>query len=208
MKIQVIFHSLYGHVWKLAEAVAEGARSIKDMQVELFQVPETLPNEVLEKMGALQTRQQFAHIPVASPEILKDADGIILGTPTRFGNMTAQMRAFLDHTGSLWAKSSLVGKVGSVFTSSSTQHGGHETTIISTWLTLIHHGMIIVGVPYTEKRLSTMEEITGGGPYGAGCVSGHGIPNRPSENELAIARFQGRHVAEITRALVLGRQAG
>ena len=207
MRILVVFYSMYGHTWRMAEAVAEGAREVEGADVQLYQVQETLPENVLEKTGAKKAKEAFAHIPVAKPEILPEADAIIFGTPTRFGNMTSQMRAFLDQTGSLWSKGALVGKVGSVFVCTSTQHGGQETTIISTHFTLLHHGMILVGAPYTEPRISTMEEVTGGGPYGAGSVTGHGIPDRPTENELAIARFQGRHVAEITRDLVRGRTA-
>lgn len=204
MNIQIVFYSMYGHVYRLAEAVAEGAREVDGADVELYQVPELVPDEVLEKSGAKAAREVFAHIPVAKPEQLAEADAIIFGTPTRFGNMAAQMRNFLDQTGSLWKKGALVGKVGSVFTSTATQHGGQETTIVSFHYTLLHHGMIIVGVPYTEQRLLNMDEITGGTPYGASTLAGGDNSRMPSENELAIARFQGRHVAEITRRLVGG----
>jgi NAD(P)H dehydrogenase (quinone) len=204
MRIQVIFYSMYGHVYQLAEAVAAGAREVKGAEVSLFQVPELVPDEILEKSGAKAARAAFAKVPVAKPDQLAEADAIIFGAPTRFGNMCAQMRNFLDQTGGLWMKDALVGKVGSVFTSTGTQHGGQETTITSFHSTLLHLGFIIVGVPYSEKRLMNMDEITGGSPYGASTLAGDGS-RQPTENELAIARFQGRHVAEITQALVKGR---
>jgi len=203
MKVNIIFHSLYGHIYRLAEAMAVGAREVKEIEASLFQVPETLPEEVLINMRAIETRKQFAHIPVATLENLAQADAIIFGTPTRFGNMSAQMRTFLDRTGGLWAKGALIGKVGSVFTSTGSQHGGQESTILSFHITLLHHGMIIVGVPYSEKRLLTIDEVCGGSPYGASTIAGPDNKRLPSENELAIARFQGRHVAEITRRLIL-----
>lgn len=203
MKINVIFYSLYGHNYKMAEAVSKGAREIEGADVGLYQVQETFSSEILEKMGATEAKKSFEHIPVASVENLSEADAIIFGTPTRFGMMTAQMRTFLDRTGDIWSKGALIGKVGSVFTSSATQHGGQESTILSFHTTLLHHGMIIVGVPYSEIRQSTLEEITGGSPYGASTVAGNGPDERhPSENELGIARFQGRHVAEITKKLL------
>lgn len=202
VKVQVIFYSMYGHIYKMAEAVAAGAREVEGAEVSLYQVPELVPDEILEKTGAKAAKEAFAHVPTARPEQLADADAIIFGTPTRFGNMCAQMRNFLDQTGNLWAKGALVGKVGSVFTSTASQHGGQETTITSFHLTLLHHGMIIVGVPYSEQRLLTMDEITGSSPYGAATITGGDGSRQPSENELAIARFQGRHVAEIARKLV------
>lgn len=201
MKVKVVFYSMYGHIYRMAQAVAEGARETEGAEVELLQVPELMPEEVLERSGAKQARAAFAHIPVAKPEDLADADAVILGTPTRFGNMCAQMRNFLDQTGSLWAKNALEGKVGSVFTSSNTQHGGQETTIISTHFTLLHLGMVVVGVPYSEVRQTTLGEITGGSPYGASTIAGPDGSRVPSENELAMARFQGRHVAAIAAKL-------
>jgi len=204
MKIQVIFYSMYGHVYRLAEAVAEGARQVAGAEVSLYQVAELVPDAVLEKSGAKAARQAFAHVPLAKPEQLADADALIFGTPTRFGNMAAQMRNFLDQTGGLWVKGSLIGKVGSVFASTASQHGGQETTITSFHTTLLHHGLIIVGVPYSEPGLTNMNEITGGTPYGATTMAGGDGKRQPSENELAIARFQGRHVAEITARLVRG----
>jgi NAD(P)H dehydrogenase (quinone) len=202
VKIQIIFYSMYGHIYRMAEAVAEGARQASGAEVSLYQVQELVPEAALERTGAKKAREAFAHIPFGDPKHLADADGIIIGTPTRFGNMAAQMRNFLDQTGGLWAKGALIGKVGSVFTSTGGQHGGHETTITSSHVTLLHLGMIIVGVPYSCQELSNMDEITGGSPYGAGTLAGNDGSRQPSENELAIARFQGRHVAEITGKLV------
>ncbi len=204
MKIQVIFYSMYGHVYRMAEAVAEGARQVPGAEVSLYQVAELVPDAALEKSGAKAARQAFAHVPLAKTEQLPDADAILFGTPTRFGNMAAQMRNFLDQTGGLWVKGSLIGKVGSVFASTASQHGGQETTITSFHTTLLHHGMIIVGVPYSEAGLTNMNEITGGTPYGATTLAGTDGKRQPSENELTIARFQGRHVAEITARLVRG----
>jgi len=201
MKVKVIFYSMYGHVYRMAEAIGEGARSVDGSDVELMQVQELIPDEILEKAGAKKAREVFAHIPVAKPEDLADADAIIFGTPTRFGNMCAQMRNFLDQTGGLWAKGALIGKVGSVFTSTGTQHGGQETTITSFHTTLLHHGMIIVGLPYSETRQTTLDEISGGSPYGATTIAASDGSRMPSENELAMARFQGRHVATIAKKL-------
>lgn len=192
---------MYGHVYRLAEAVAEGAREVEGAEVSLYQVPELVPEQALARSGAKQAREAFAHVPVAEPDRLAEADAILFGTPTRFGNMCAQMRNFLDQTGGLWARGALIGKVGSVFTASATQHGGQESTINTFHITLLHHGMLVVGVPYSEKRQSTIAEISGGSPYGASTITGGDGSRQPSENELAIARFQGRHVAEITRRL-------
>jgi NAD(P)H dehydrogenase (quinone) len=193
---------MYGHIYTMAEAVAEGARSVSGAQVDMYQVPEHIPEETLVRVGAKAARERFAHIPVATPDVMSQADAIIFGTPTRFGNMVAQMRNFLDQTGQMWLKGTLIGKVGSVFTSTATQHGGQETTIMSFIHNLIHHGMVIVGVPYSCQELMNMNEITGGSPYGAGTLAGGDGKRQPSANELAIARFQGRHVAEITAKLV------
>ena len=201
VKIQIVFYSMYGHVHQLAEAVAAGAREVPGVEVGLFQVPELVPDEALERTGAKAARAAFAHIPVARPEQLAEADAILFGTPTRFGNMCAQMRNFLDQTGGLWAKGALIGKVGSVFASTATQHGGQETTITSFHTTLLHHGMVIVGVPYSEARLTTMAEVSGGTPYGATTLAAADGSRRPSENELEITRFQGRHVAGIAARL-------
>lgn len=201
VNIQIIFHSLHGHVYRLAEAVAEGAGEVEGANVELFQVNETLPAEVLEKMGAVDTKKQFEHIPVADPKRMADADAIILGSPTRYGSVTAQMRAFLDNTGGLWSAGALIGKVGSAFTSTASQHGGQETTLLTVATFFYHQGMVIAGVPYSVQELVNLDEITGGTPYGASTIAGPQGERLPSENELAIARAQGRHVAEIAKKL-------
>ena len=201
MKVKIIFYSMFGHIYKMAEAMAQGVREVEGAEVELLQVSELVPDAVLEKSGAKKAREAFAHIPVAKPTDLVDADAIIFGTPTRFGNMCAQMRNFLDQTGGIWAKNALVGKVGSVFTSSATQHGGQEMTITSFHTTLLHHGMVIVGLPYSEQRQTTISEMTGGSPYGASTIAGGDGSRVPSENELAMARFQGHHVAAIAKKL-------
>ena len=201
VKVQVVFYSMYGHVYRMAEAVAAGARQVAGAEVALYQVPEIIPEEALIKSGAKKARDAFAHIPLAQVDKLAEADAIIFGTPTRFGNMCAQMRGFLDRTTQLWLSGGLVGKVGSVFVSTATQHGGQETTITSFHHTLIHHGMVIVGVPYAEPRLMNMKEITGGSPYGASTLADVDGSRMPSENELAIAQYQGRHVAQIASKL-------
>jgi NAD(P)H dehydrogenase (quinone) len=200
-KIQVIFYSTYGHVFRLAEAIAEGARSIPGSDVQLLQVPETLSDDVLAKMGATDARKTFAHIPLADPRRLGEADAIILGTPTRYGAATAQMRAFQDATGSLWAAGALIGKLGSAFTSTGTQHGGQETTLLAMTTFFFHQGMVIAGVPYSTAELSHMGELTGGTPYGASTIAGPKGERHPSPNELAIARAQGKHVATIASKL-------
>jgi NAD(P)H dehydrogenase (quinone) len=197
MKVLVVFYSMYGHIYRLAEAIAGGAREVVGTEVEMRRVPETLPEEVLKKMGAIEAQKTFVHIPICKIDELTSADAIIFGTPTRFGNMCGQMRQFLDATGQLWAQGALVGKVGSVFTSSGTQHGGQESTILSFHITLLHQGMIIVGLPYTFQGQMRNDEITGGSPYGASTIAGGKGERMPSENELAAARFQGKHVATI-----------
>ena len=200
-RIYVVFYSMYGHIWQMAEAIAAGAREVGGTDVKVFRVPETIPADVLEKHGAAAAQKAFAHIPVINPSQLTEADAIIFGTPTRFGNMAGQMRTFLDQTGQIWATGGLIGKVGSVFTSTASQHGGQETTITSFHTTLLHHGMVIVGVPYSEQKLLAMDQVTGGTPYGATTLAGAKGDRSPSENELAIARFQGKHVAQITAKL-------
>ncbi len=203
VKVHVVFYSMYGHIWHMAEAIAAGAREVAGADVKIFRVPETIPADVLEKYGAAGAQKAFAHIPVINPAQLTEADAIIFGTPTRFGNMAGQMRNFLDQTGQIWATGGLIGKVGSVFASSASQHGGQETTITSFHTTLLHHGMVIVGVPYSEQRLVAMDQITGGSPYGATTIAGAKGDRSPSENELAIARFQGKHVAQIAAKLAV-----
>jgi len=202
MKVLIVFYSMYGHVYNMAEAMAEGVRAVPGAEAILRRVPETLPADVLEKMGAVEAQKTFAHIPVCAVDELPEADAIIFGTPTRFGNMCGQMRQFLDATGQLWAKGALVGKVGSVFVSSATQHGGQESTILSFHTTLLHQGMIVVGLPYSFAGQMRNDEITGGSPYGASTIAGTKGERTPSANELDAARFQGKHVAAIAAKLV------
>ncbi len=199
-KVLVLYYSSYGHVETMAQAIAEGARSVPGTGVTIKRVPELVPEEIARKSG--MRIDQAA--PIASPNELADYDAIIFGTPTRYGNMAAQMRNFLDQTGGLWVKGALVGKVGSVFASTATQHGGQETTITSFHTTLLHHGMIIVGLPYSYPGQTKMDEISGGTPYGATTLAGSDGSRQPSENELGGARFQGRHVAEIAARLERG----
>ena len=201
MKVLIVFYSTYGHIYKMAEAVAEGAKAVAGAEVEIRRVPETLPPDVLEKMGALEAQKALSHVPVCTVEELAQADAVVFGTPTRFGNMCGQMRQFLDATGSLWAEGALVGKVGSVFASSATQHGGQESTILTFHVTLLHHGFVVVGLPYAFQGQMRIDEITGGSPYGASTIAGGDGSRMPSENELDAARFQGRHVAEIAAKL-------
>ena len=201
MKALVVYYSMYGHVHQMAQAIAQGVKEVGGAEAELRRVPETLPNEVLSKMGALEAQKSFSEVPVCTVEELTLADAILFGTPTRFGNMCGQMRQFLDATGQLWAKGALVGKVGSVFASSATQHGGQESTILSFHTTLLHHGMIVVGLPYAFQEQMRIDEITGGSPYGSSTIAGGKGERMPSENELAGARFQGKHVAEIAAKL-------
>ena len=201
MKVLIVYYSMYGHINRMAEAVAEGAKTVKGAEVVLRRVPETLPQDVLVKMGAVEAQKKFEHVPIAAVDDLASADAIIFGTPTRFGNMCGQMRQFLDATGGLWAKGALVGKVGSVFTSSATQHGGQESTILSFHITLLHHGFVVVGLPYSFQGQMRNDEITGGSPYGASTIAGTQGERTPSENELQAARFQGAHVATIASKL-------
>ena len=196
-KVLVLYYSSYGHVEALASAIAEGARSVAGTEVTVKRVPELVPEAAAKKAG-IKLEQDA---PIAEPGELADYDAIVFGTPTRFGNMASQMRNFLDQTGGLWAKGALIGKVGSVFASTGTQHGGQETTITSFHTTLLHHGMVILGVPYSCQGLTEMGEITGGTPYGATTLAGGDGSRQPSNNELAIARFQGEHVAKVTGKL-------
>ena len=199
-KILVLYYSSYGHIEQMAQAVAEGARSVNGTDVTVKRVAELVPEEVARKAGMKVDHDA----PIASPNELADYDAVIFGTPTRYGNMAAQMRNFLDQTGGLWVQGALVGKVGSVFASTATQHGGQETTITSFHSTLLHHGMIIVGLPYSFAGQSKMDEVTGGSPYGATTIAGGDGSRQPSRNELDGAHFQGRHVAEITGRLERG----
>ena len=204
MKVLVVFYSLYGHIKQMADAVADGARQVPNAEVEVKRVPETMPAELIAQMGAAEAQKAMQSIPVVTHEDLTSADAIIFGTPTRFGNMIAQMRNFLDSTGPLWSSGALVGKVGSVFTSSATQHGGQESTILSFHTTLLHHGLVIVGLPYAFAGQMTMDEISGGSPYGASTITGGDGSRMPSRNELDGARFQGKHVAQIASRLSTG----
>jgi NAD(P)H dehydrogenase (quinone) len=201
MRVMVLFYSTYGHVYRLAQAIADGAKEVSGVDVVIKRVPETLTPQVIKAMGATDAQKNFASVPVAAVSDLADAGAIIFGTPTRFGNMAGQMRQFLDATGDLWMQGSLVGKVGSVFTSSATQHGGQESTILSFHTTLLHHGMVIVGLPYSFQGQMRIDEVTGGTPYGTSTIAGGNGERMPSENELAAARFQGRHVAQIAKKL-------
>lgn len=200
VKVHIIFHSMYGHVWKLAEGIAEGARQAGG-EVELYQVQETLPADVLEKMHATQAKKAFAHIPVADPKKLADADVIFLGSGTRYGGVTSQLQAFLDQTGGLWGSGALIGKVGSAFASTASQHGGQETTIVRLHTFFYHMGMVVTGVPYSAPELLNLNEITGGTPYGATAIAGPKGERDVTANELAIARFQGKFATEIATKL-------
>lgn len=202
--VQVIFYRTYAHTFHLAEAVADGVDQVDGAEAQLLRVPELMPEDALAKSGAEDAQALFEHVPIADAEQLADADAIIFGTPTRFGNMAAQMRNFLDQTGKQWFNGELIGKVGSVFASTGSQHGGQETTLTSFHTTLLHHGMVVVGVPYSEPGLTTMSEISGGTPYGATTLAGGDGSRQPSANELAIARSQGQHVAEIAQRIKLG----
>lgn len=195
-KVLVLYYSSYGHIETMAEAVAEGVREA-GAEAVIKRVPELVPEEIARKSGF--KLDQTA--PIATVDELPDYDAIIIGVPTRFGNMPAQMKNFLDQTGGLWAQGKLVGKVGSVFTSTATQHGGQESTILSTQIVLLHQGMVIVGLPYSFQGQMTLTEITGGSPYGASTIAAGDGSRQPSQNELAGARYQGRHVAQIASKL-------
>jgi NAD(P)H dehydrogenase (quinone) len=201
MNVLVLFYSTYGHVYRLAQGIADGVREVPGVNVVIKRVPETLPADVIKAMGATEAQEAFASVPIAAVDDLAEAGAIIFGTPTRFGNMAGQMRQFLDATGGLWAQGKLVGKVGSVFCSSATQHGGQESTILSFHTTLLHHGMVIVGLPYTFQGQMRIDEVTGGSPYGSSTIAGGKGERMASENEIAAARFQGQHVAEIAKKL-------
>lgn len=201
MKALVLFYSTYGHIWKMAEAVAEGVREATGSEAVLKRIPETLPKDVLIKIGALEAQKAYAHIPEATVDELPEYDAILFGVPTRYGVSAAQVRAFLDGTGKLWATNSLVGKVGGVFCSTATQHGGQESTILSLHATLLHLGMVIVGLPYTFQGQTRLDEVTGCSPYGASTIAGSKGERMPSANELDGARFQGRHAATLAGRL-------
>eukprot|EP01012_Entosiphon_sulcatum_P020979 TRINITY_DN25804_c0_g1_i1.p1 TRINITY_DN25804_c0_g1~~TRINITY_DN25804_c0_g1_i1.p1 ORF type:complete len:206 (+),score=34.50 TRINITY_DN25804_c0_g1_i1:57-674(+) len=199
-KVLVLFYSTYGHIYHMAKAVAEGAREA-GAEVDVKRVPETLPTEVLEKLHAVEAQRAFAHVPVAEPSELANYDAIIFGTPTRFGSAAAQMKAFLDATGGLWLTGALVGKVGGVFTSSASQHGGNEATILNFIPYLLHQGLVVAGLPYAFQGQLQIDELAGGSPYGASTIAGGKGERLPSETDLAGARFQGKHIAQLAAKL-------
>lgn len=201
MNIAIVYHSMYGHIFTMAKAAAEAVAQVPGATAKLYRVPETLSDEILGKMGALDPAKAQADVPVATPEALAQADGILFGSPTRFGNMTGQMRQFLDSTGGLWAKGALIGKPAGVFTSSGTQHGGQESTILTFIPTLLHHGMIVVGLPYSFQGQMGVDEIVGGSPYGASTIAGGDGSRTPSGRDLDGVRFQARRLAEIAGKL-------
>ncbi|WP_428562897.1 MAG: NAD(P)H:quinone oxidoreductase [Solidesulfovibrio sp. DCME] len=201
MNVLIVYYSLYGHVAAMAQAVAEGVHQVPGVTATLRRVPETLSPEIIEKMGATDAQKTLSTVPVCTLEELEHADAIIFGTPTRFGNMCGQMRQFLDATGQIWMRGGLVGKPGGVFCSTATQHGGQETTLMSFIHTLLHQGMIVIGLPYAYAGQMRIDEITGGSPYGATTIAGGDGSRMPTETELDGARFQGRHIAEITKKL-------
>ncbi len=201
MKLLVVYYSLYGHVYQMAQAAAEGARQVEGVEADIRRVPETLSEEVIAKMGATDAQKNLEQVPVCTVDELAVADAILFGTPTRFGNMCGQMRQFLDSTGKLWLEGALVGKPGGVFTSTATQHGGQESTILSFHITLLHQGMVIVGLPYSFQGQMGLEEIKGGSPYGASTIAGAQGERLPSPIELEAVRFQGKYLAEIGKKL-------
>ena len=201
MNVLIVYYSLYGHIATMAQAVAEGVHQIPGMTATLRRVPETLPEDVIAKMGATEAQKAQSQVPVCTLEELEAADAVVFGTPTRFGNMCGQMRQFLDATGSIWMRGGLIGKPGGVFCSTATQHGGQETTLMASIQTLLHHGMVVVGLPYAFAGQMRLDEVTGGSPYGATTIAGGDGSRRPSENELDAARFQGNHIAAITQKL-------
>lgn len=201
MKLLVVYYSMYGHIYTMARHVMAGANSVEGVQAELRRVPETLPREVLENMGAVKTLDAQKEVRVCTVDELGEADGVLFGTPTRFGNMCGQMKQFIDATGKLWQSGTLVGKAGSVFTSSNTQHGGQESTILSFHTVLLHLGMVVVGLPYSFPGQMEIGKISGCSPYGASTIAGPDGSLMPNDNEIAGARFQGEHVARIARKL-------
>ena len=201
MTINILFYSMYGHMYQMAKAAKEGADRISGAETRILRVPETLPPEVLEAMGAVEAQKQFADIPVATMDDLESADGLIFGIPTRYGRMSGQWANFLDQSGQLWLKGALIDKPVALMSSSATQHGGQETTLVSTAASLMHHGMLVVGLPYSFQGQMGVGEITGGSPYGASTITGGQGERLPSENELEGARFQGRRLAELAARL-------
>lgn len=204
MKVLIVYYSAYGHINAMAKAVAEGVAQVKGADAVLRRVPETLSEELRKQIGVFDAQKAFENIPLCGIDELATADAVIFGAPTRFGNMCGQMRCFLDGAGALWQKGALIGKVGSVFTSSATQHGGQESTILSFHTTLLHLGFVVVGLPYSFQGQMRLDEVTGGSPYGASTIAGGDGKRWPSKNELDAARFQGKHVAEIASRLIKG----
>jgi len=208
-KVVVIFYSLYTHTWQLAQAIVAGAKEVEGVEVELYQVPELLSDEVINKMGATQPKEAMKHIPVITAEnrkeVIKSADAIFFGSPTRFGVMTAQMKSFFDALGGLWFENACVGKVASCFTGSGSQHGGQETTLFSMLTPLLHLGFVYVGLPYSCKEQKEIKDVSGGSPYGATFIAGSDGSRAVSDNEKACARFQGKHVAQFAKELKIGR---
>ena len=201
-KILVLFYSTYGHIYQMATAVAAGIEQVAEVKAIVKRVPETISEDILKSMGAFEAQKAFQHIPVASPQELGDYDGIIFGTPTRFGNMAGQMKNFLDQTGMLWQKGALIGKVAGVFVSAANQHGGLESTILSFHIPLLHHGMLIAGLPYSFQGQMGADEIKGGSPYGASTIADKDGSRMPSQMDLDGARFQGNYIAGIVKKLV------
>lgn len=201
MNIAIVYYSMYGHIRTMAQAAQQAASQVEGVSATLYRVPETLPEDVLARMGALEAAKAQAEVPLATPEVLAGADAVLFGTPTRFGNMTGQMRQFLDSTGGLWAKGALIGKAAGVFTSSGTQHGGQESTILTFIPTLMHHGMVVVGLPYSFAGQMGVDEVMGGSPYGASTIAGGDGSRQPSERDLDGVRFQARHLAQIAKKL-------
>jgi NAD(P)H dehydrogenase (quinone) len=201
MKFLILYYSMYGHIHAMAQAAAEGAAEVPGTEPISRRVPETLPEDVLAKMGALDAQKAIAHVPVCTLDELGAADCVLFGTPTRFGNMCGQMRQFLDATGGLWMSGALLDKPAGVFVSSNTQHGGQESTALTFIPFLLHQGMIVTGLPYSFKGQMRMDEITGGSPYGASTIAGENGSRQPSANELEAVKFQAKRLAEITRKL-------
>lgn len=201
MKFAIVYYSMYGHIHAMAQAAAEAAREVPGTEVGLYRVPETLSDDILGKMGALESSKSMASVALATPDVLAEADAILFGTPTRFGNMCGQMRQFLDSTGGLWMKGALVGKPGGVFASSGTQHGGQESTILTFMPTLLHQGMVLVGLPYSFQGQMGVDEIVGGSPYGASTIAGGDGSRMPSRRDLDGVRYQAKHLAAIGHKL-------
>lgn len=201
MKLNIVFYSMYGHMFEMVKAAAEGAREVEGAEVNLYRVKETLSDEVLSMMGALEAKKQFEDIPEATPDVLEEADGLLFGIPTRFGNMSEQMKRFFDMTGALWAKGSLIGKPAGIMSSSAMQHGGQESTILTAMVPLLHQGMIYVGLDNNFSGLARIDEVSGSSFYGASTVTGGSGERMPSQNELDAAAYQGRRVAQIAAKL-------